>query len=411
MQDDKEKSSMDEVGGQGMAVACLSRSTGRAVCPSRTGRARSSSAQPKAGGDARCPSSGAVRDPGAAGHKEHLGTGRGSRTYCALLLHPRLALPRGRSAQRPRLRRAPSRPQLPGACWEKRFSRMPSLSPGRPPAALSHGDERLPAAHRALPHPPRIPLPAGITPKDGAGRTGGAPPRCRCGHVPAPAGTSQPRRARPRWPRSGFGPPAPGPPGAHPRSPASLPPSVPARSPPSLPALRRSLPGGRRRCPGAELAARAPGRSAGSERRRRPWKSCVPGGGKAGSGGRGKTTTPKCLHEFPSARPASEISPIRAVRGGSRLTFPHRFTVTFGRQAGTVARSAPELADLFGISLLSWRRAGCRWLVRREKLITALRHAGTETREARQAAAPPASAASESMRRKSGAPCLFPGTG
>lgn len=228
---------MDEVGGQRMAVACPSRGAGRAVCPSRTGRARSSSAQPKAGGDARCPSSGAVRDPGAAGHKEHLGTGRGSRTYCALLLHPRLALPRGRSAQRPRLRRAPSRPQLPGACWEKRFSRMPSLSPGRPPAALSHGDERLPAAHRALPHPPRIPLPAGITPKDGAGRTGGPPPRCLCGHVPAPAGASPVAALRVRPPR----------PGSARRPPplARIPPSLRPCPQPSLPARPPSVSPGR----------------------------------------------------------------------------------------------------------------------------------------------------------------------
>lgn len=179
------------------------------------------------------------------------------------------------------------------------------------PAPPGGAAASLPHPSGVLLHPPCItpgcciPLPRASPQRTGAGS--GAAPRPRSGHVPAPV----------------------------------------APLPFPHPSIHRSL----RRCP-----ARAAGRS---ERRRRPWKSCVPAGGKAGRGGRGKTTTPKCSHEFPSARPASEISPIRAVRGGSRLTFPHRFTATFGRQAGTAARSAPELADLFGISLLCWRRAAC----------------------------------------------------
>lgn len=59
------------------------------------------------------------------------------------------------------------------------------------------------------------------------------------------------------------------------------------------------------------------------------------------------------LHEFPSGRPASSLCPMRSVRGGTRLTFPHHFTVTFGRQAGSHARAlSPEFVNLFGISLL-----------------------------------------------------------
>lgn len=71
-------------------------------------------------------------------------------------------------------------------------------------------------------------------------------------------------------------------------------------------------------------------------------------GGRQGGGGEGD-----CLHEFPSGRPASALCPMRSVRGGTRLTFPHHFTVTFGRQAGSHAGSlSPEFVDLFGISLL-----------------------------------------------------------
>lgn len=70
-------------------------------------------------------------------------------------------------------------------------------------------------------------------------------------------------------------------------------------------------------------------------------------GGRQGGGGEGD-----CLHEFPSGRPASALCPMRSVRGGTRLTFPHHFTVTFGRQAGSHAGAlSPELVDLFGISL------------------------------------------------------------
>lgn len=59
-----------------------------------------------------------------------------------------------------------------------------------------------------------------------------------------------------------------------------------------------------------------------------------------------------CLHAFPSGRPASALCPMRSVRGGTRFTFPHHFTVTFGRQAGSHAGAlSSELADLFGISL------------------------------------------------------------
>ncbi|MEJ1276159.1 hypothetical protein NN561_007063 [Cricetulus griseus] len=43
---------------------------------------------------------------------------------------------------------------------------------------------------------------------------------------------------------------------------------------------------------------------------------------------------------------------MRSVRGGTRLTFPHHFTVTFGRQAGSHAGAlGPELVDGFRISL------------------------------------------------------------
>lgn len=70
-------------------------------------------------------------------------------------------------------------------------------------------------------------------------------------------------------------------------------------------------------------------------------------GARQGGGGVGD-----CLHEFPSGRPASELCPMRSVRGGTRLTFPHHFTVTFGRQAGSQAGAlGPELVDGFGISL------------------------------------------------------------
>lgn len=70
-------------------------------------------------------------------------------------------------------------------------------------------------------------------------------------------------------------------------------------------------------------------------------------GARQGGGGVGD-----CLHEFPSGRPASELCPMRSVRGGTRLTFPHHFTVTFGRQAGSHAGAlGPELVDGFRISL------------------------------------------------------------
>lgn len=70
-------------------------------------------------------------------------------------------------------------------------------------------------------------------------------------------------------------------------------------------------------------------------------------GGRQGGGGEGDS-----LHEFPSGRPASALCPMRSVRGGTRLTFPHHFTVTFGRQAGSHAEAlSPELVDLFGTSL------------------------------------------------------------
>lgn len=43
---------------------------------------------------------------------------------------------------------------------------------------------------------------------------------------------------------------------------------------------------------------------------------------------------------------------MRSVRGGTRLTFPHHFTVTFGRQAGSQAGAlGPELVEGIGISL------------------------------------------------------------
>ena len=85
------------------------------------------------------------------------------------------------------------------------------------------------------------------------------------------------------------------------------------------------------------------GREPRSERARAPV-----GGGWGGGGGVGAR-----LHEFPSGRPASALCPMRSVRGGTRLTFPHHFTVTFGRQAGLHAGAlSPELVDLFGISLL-----------------------------------------------------------
>lgn len=70
-------------------------------------------------------------------------------------------------------------------------------------------------------------------------------------------------------------------------------------------------------------------------------------GGRLGGGGEGD-----CLHEFPSGRPASALCPMRSVRGGTRFTFPHHFTVTFGRQAGSHAGAlSPDLEDLFGSSL------------------------------------------------------------
>lgn len=71
-------------------------------------------------------------------------------------------------------------------------------------------------------------------------------------------------------------------------------------------------------------------------------------GARQGGGGVGD-----CLHEFPSGRPASELCPMRSVRGGTRLTFPHHFTVTFGRQAGSQAGAlGPVLVDGFGMSPL-----------------------------------------------------------
>lgn len=67
-----------------------------------------------------------------------------------------------------------------------------------------------------------------------------------------------------------------------------------------------------------------------------------------GAGGEGAR-----LHEFPSGRPASSLCPMRSVRGGTRLTSPHHFTVTFDRQAGSHAGAlSPEFVNLFGISLL-----------------------------------------------------------
>lgn len=82
------------------------------------------------------------------------------------------------------------------------------------------------------------------------------------------------------------------------------------------------------------------------ERGRASERATAEGEGREGAG-RGD-----CLHEFPSGRPASALCPMRSVRGGTRLTFPHHFTVTFGRQAGSHAGVlSPELVDLFGISL------------------------------------------------------------
>lgn len=263
--------------------------------------------------------------PALPGTRRIWGRGEGQGLTARCCLHPaRLALPRGchRGCGEPR-----AACSSPGRVGKSVFKGCPPCPRGARPQRCRTETSGCRGPGGAA-HLPLIPHPKG----QGGLLLTGAP------------GTSQPRRARPRRPRSG------------PALPGSIP---PGSFHPSLPPW---LPGGRRRCPGAELAARVPGTAAGSERRRRPCKSCVPAGGKAGSGGRGKTTTPKCLHEFPSARPASEISPIRAVRGGSRLTFPHRFTVTFGRQAGTIERSAPELADLFGISLLSWRRAAAAGL-------------------------------------------------
>lgn len=74
--------------------------------------------------------------------------------------------------------------------------------------------------------------------------------------------------------------------------------------------------------------------------------------GRAQRQGREGAGVGDCLHEFPSGRPASELCPMRSVRGGTRLTFPHHFTVTFGRQAGSHAGAlGPELVDGFRISL------------------------------------------------------------
>lgn len=138
----------------------------------------------------------------------------------------------------------------------------------------------------------------------------------RSAHVPAPPRCSAPGRAPPRWLRAwerSLPLPRPVPP---PRPPARPGGNAPARSwrCGCLPRLRGAS--------GCALCGKV---------------VCLPGerrGTGVRRGGRGgKTTTQNCLHEFPSARPASEISPIRAVRGGSQLTFPHHFTVTFGRQA------------------------------------------------------------------------------
>lgn len=140
MQHEKEKSSMDEEGGQGMPGACPSQGAGRGVCLPRMGRAPSGSVKPKAGEDAQCCAPRAcIRRSGSRGcagsrrRRSQRGFGNGARVKDLLrgaafiqlpLRGARLALPWGCSAQRPRLprlRRALNRQQLPGASREKRF--------------------------------------------------------------------------------------------------------------------------------------------------------------------------------------------------------------------------------------------------------------------------------------------------
>lgn len=202
---------------------------------------------------------------------------------------------------------------------------LPPSSPRRTPPSRPV----VPSARFPRPQPP---LRCRASPRGTGGSSAPSAPAAlhRRSSSPSSAGapgTSQPRRAAPR-------------PGGHlPGGPLAAEPGLPLprQGPPRRPPPR----------PPARPEGNAPARSwrcgclprlQGSEWRRGLWKSCVLTGLKAGyRGAEGregeKTTTQNCLHEFPSARPASEISPIRAVRGGSQLTFPHHFTVTFGRQA------------------------------------------------------------------------------
>lgn len=183
------------------------------------------------------------------------------------------------------------------------------LSPRRPPRAPAPSRRRVPPSP-PVSRRPRLPLGGGhrLSARGAPSRPRRASPplflplRRRCGRVPAPPSCSA----------------DPGPAGVSE-------PGLPAPFPPGLREMPRRGVGG-----GGEGAA------SGCEEKlcASPVEGGVGGCGGRGRGeGGGKTTTQNCLHEFPSARPASEISPIRAVRGGSQLTFPHHFTVTFGRQA------------------------------------------------------------------------------
>lgn len=54
MHHEKQESSVDEEGGQGLAVACPSRGAGRGVCVPGMGRAPFSSVEPQAAEAAQC---------------------------------------------------------------------------------------------------------------------------------------------------------------------------------------------------------------------------------------------------------------------------------------------------------------------------------------------------------------------
>lgn len=182
-----------------------------------------------------------------------------------------------------------------------------------PPAALPRRiprpDPRCPQRGRCpSPGGPGLPFVAGIASEDG----GSFSPAASCALCPAalhrhlsslPALRSRPGSAAPAGASPVAQPPRPS------AGAASAP--APAPSPPGLREMPRVGVGG------AGIAT-APGERVAPRIVEKLCAYRVKGGvGECEGEGGGKTTTQNCLHEFPSARPASEISPIRAVRGGS----------------------------------------------------------------------------------------------